>query len=323
MIITILLRAAIFAAELLLRTLPFIILGVIIGELMVTLKIVDKIAIFAKPLIRFAHLRKECGVSFLMSFASLTASNAMLADYHANKLITKKEMFLASLINSSIAASVTDFFLYNLPVTIPLLGLAGIGYSIIFLLIGFVEAGLLMVASRLMFEKRHDTFEPSTDIERKERIPLANAFTQSVKASIPTIKRITLIIVPVLFVVCILIEVGVFDALASYLSNVSSHFPIPLAGLGIIAAQFGNFIAACAVASPLLSAGEITGKEVILILLTGNVLTSIVMAFRCVMPYHVGIFGFRLGLELTVLSTIIWTSITITFLVILIILFGF
>ena len=322
MIMPILLRAAIVAAELLLRTLPFIILGVIIGEFMVTLKIVDKIAIFAKPLIRFAHLRKECGVSFLMSFASLTASDAMLVDYHAKKLITKKEMFLTSLINSSIAASITDFFLYNLPVTIPLLGLVGIECSIIFLLIGLVEAALLIVVSRLMLEKRQEAFEPSLDTEKKERIQLADAFTQSVKASIPIIKRITLTIVPILFVVCILIEAGVFEVLASYLSNVSSYFPIPPAGLGIIAAQFGNFIAACAVASPLLSAGEITGKEVILILLTGNVLTSIVVAFRCIMPYRVSIFGFRLGLELTALSTIIWTSITITFLVTLIILFG-
>jgi len=323
MIIMILLRASIFAAELLLRTLPFIILGVILGEFMVTLKIVDKIAILAKPIIGFAHLRKECGVSFLMSFASPVASDAMLADYHAKKLITKKEMFLASLINGSLPGNITEFFLYSLPVTIPLLGLAGIEYSLICLLLGFVEAGLLMVASRLMFEKRQDTFEPSLDTEKKERIHLADAFTQSVKASIPTIKRITLIILPILFVVCILIEVGVFDVLASYLSDVSSYLPIPPAGLGIIAVQFVDFVAACAVASPLLVAGEITGKEVIIALLTGNVLTSIVMAFRSGMPYYVGIFGFRSGLELTVLSTIIWTSITITFLVILIILFGF
>ena len=316
--ITILLTAAIFAAELLLRTLPFIILGVIIGEFLITLKIVDKIAILAKPIIGFAHLRKECGVCFLMSFASPVASDAMLADYHAKKLITKKEMFLASLINCSFPGNIAEFFLYSLPVTIPLLGLAGIGYSIIFLLIGLVEAGLLMVVSRLMLEKRHDTFEPSTDIERKERIPLANAFTHSVKASIPTIKRITLIIVPVLFVVCILIEVGVFDALASYLSDISSYFPIPPAGLGIIAVQFVDFVAACAVASPLLSAGDITGKEVIVALLTGNVLASTVMAFRSGMPYLIGIFGFRSGLELTVLSTIIWTSITIFFIIILV-----
>ena len=318
MIMPILLRAAIFAAELLLRTLPFIILGIIIGEFLITLKILDKIAILAKPIIGFAHLRKECGVSFLMSFASPTASDAMLADYHAKKLLTKKEMFLASLINCSFPGNIAEFFLYSLPVTVPLLGLAGIGYSIIFLLIGFVEAGLLMVVSRLILEKRQDTFEPAMDMEKKERIHLANAFTQSVKDSIPTIKRITLTIVPVLFVVCMLIEVGVFDVLASHLSDASPYLPISPAGLGIIIAQLGDFTAACAVASPLLSAGEITGKEVIVALLTGNVLASTVMAFRSGMPYLIGIFGFRSGLELTVLSTIIWTSITILFLVILI-----
>ena len=316
--IIILLKAAIFAAELLLRTLPFIILGVILGEFLITLKIVDKIAILAKPIIGFAHLRKECGVSFLMSFASPVASDAMLADYHAKKLLTKKEMFLASLINCSFPGNIAEFFLYSLPVTVPLLGLAGIGYSIIFLLIGFVEAGLLMVVSRLILEKRQDTFEPAMDKEKKERIHLADAFTQSLKASIPLIKRITLIIAPVLFAVCILIEVGVFEVLASYLNEVSSYFPIPPAGLGIIAVLFVDFVAACAVASPLLPAGAITGKDVILTLLIGNVLTSVVNAFRSGMPYLVGIFGFRSGLELTVLSTIIWTSITIVFIIILV-----
>lgn len=314
MIAMVLLRAAIFTAELLLYMYPFIVLGIIIAEFIVILGIVDKISILAKPIINFSHQKKECGVSFLMAFASPPAADAMLAEYHEKKLITKKEMFLAAMINSSFPIGVNNFF-YVVPVLIPLLGVTGLEYSLIFLLIGLVQAGVLMVASRLMLERRHATFEPS--VKKKERICLADAFTQSLKASIPTIKRITLIIVPALFVTCILIEAGVFDALASYISDVSYYLPIPPAGLGIITALFGNFIAACAVASSLLSAGMITGREVILTLLIGNVLASIVTAFKTIMPYYVGIFGFRPGLELTAIFMATWNATIITFIVIL------
>ncbi|RLA96167.1 MAG: nucleoside recognition protein [Deltaproteobacteria bacterium] len=314
MIAMVLLRAAIFTAELLLHMYPFIVLGIIIAEFIVNLGIVNKISILAKPVINFSHLKKEYGASFLMAFASPPAADAMLAEYYEKKLITKKEMFLAAMINSSISININDFF-YIVPVLIPLLGVTGLEYALIFLLIGFVQAGILMVASRLMLKRRHEVFEDS--MKKKERICLADAFTQSLKGSIPTIKRITLTIVPALFVTCILIEAEVFDALASYISGVSYYLPIPPAGLGIITALFGNFIAACAVASSLLSAGLITGREVILTLLIGNVLTSIVTAFKTIMPYYVGIFGFRPGLELTAIFMAIWNATIITFIAVL------
>lgn len=127
----------------------------------------------------------------------------------------------------------------------------------------------------------------------------------------PVIKRIVAITIPTTFIVFILMEIGVFDILASYLSGVSSYFPIPGEGIAIIAAQFGNFIAAITIASNLLATGVLTGKEVVITLLVADVLTTIMVTVRWLIPYYLGIFGPRIGTEIMVLATTIRTGIMI------------
>jgi hypothetical protein len=308
----ILLDSAILAGELLCRTLPFMILGVLVAELIVALGVVDKISFIARPITDFSHLRRECGASFLLAFGSPSAANAMLAQYRKKGFISKREMFLASIINSFPA--ILMHWRSMLPPLIPLLGIIGLAYFLILALTGLVKTALLMVASRFLLKNRDDC---ELALEERKRLPLNEAFKESWQVSKGTIKRMLLITVPTMFVVCILIKVGAFEALSAYLSGMSAYLPIPPSGLGIIAAQFGHSIAAYTVASGLLAAGEITGKEIILTLLVGSVLTSIVSMFRSTMPYYVGIFGLRTGLELMVLSSAIRNIIVIVFIVIL------
>ncbi|MEW6425608.1 MAG: hypothetical protein AB1523_12875 [Bacillota bacterium] len=158
------------SGKLLLRTLPVIILGVILGEFLISLKLVEKLSFLAKPITNFSHLRHECGISFITAFASPAAANSMLARYQ---------------------------------------------------------------------------------------------------------------------------------------------------GLGIVAAQLGHSNAAYAVASGLLSSGEISAKGVVLSLLAGDVLSGIAMMFRYLMPYYVGIFGLRTGLELMGISVTIRNGIVIAFILVL------
>ncbi len=131
------------------------------------------------------------------------------------------------------------------------------------------------------------------------------------QTSTPVIKRIVAITIPTTFIVFILMEIGVFDTFASYLSGVSTYFPIPLEGLTIIAAQFGNFIAANTIASNLLTTGVLTGKEVVITLLVADVLSTIMVTVRWLIPYYLGIFGPRIGTEIMVLATTIRTGIMI------------
>jgi len=300
------------ALELLAETLPFMILGVILAELIIALSIVDKLAFLAIPIAGFAHLRSECGVSFMTAFLSATSANAMLADYYNKKLLGKTELFIASLMNSF--PVIVMHWRYLLPTLIPLLGAVGIIYFGILMLIGLIKTFIIMLAGKLLLPKRFCT----VDTKIREMLPLRDALKSSIQGSKGTIKRIVSTTVPMMFLTAFLIKAGTFDILANYLSNASIHLPIPASGVGIIAAQSANGVAAYTVASGLLSAGELSTKEIILTLLFGDVLTSITTSMRYYVPYYVGIFGPGIGIQMMFLATLIRNIIIILFILVLI-----
>ena len=306
------LGALALAGELLGRTLPFMILGVIAAEMIISMGFVNKLSFIARPITRFSHLKQECGVSFLMAFGSPSAANAMLAKYREDGLISKKEMFLASMINYF--PGVLLHWRIMLPLLIPLLGTIGLVYFLLIVLIGIIKTSLLMVASRFLLPASP---APKLTLETKPRPPFKEAFIQSLRSSRGTIKRMVVITVPTMLVISILIKAGVFESMASYLSGVSAYLPIPANGLAIIASMFGHAIAAFTVASNLLAVGEITARDVILSLLIGSVLSSIVFMLRISMPHYVGIFGPKTGIQLMLISSTIRSAITIVLIVIL------
>jgi hypothetical protein len=129
------------------------------------------------------------------------------------------------------------------------------------------------------------------------------ALKRSWRAARPKVVRVVKMTTAIMFLVSVLIQVGAFDLLALHLSGIRGYLPIPAAGLGIIAAQFGGYIAAYTVAGGLLAAGELSSKEVVVTLMIGNVITSAAWAARWLIPSHAGIFGPRIGTELVICST--------------------
>ncbi|WP_456486723.1 nucleoside recognition domain-containing protein [Candidatus Alkanophaga liquidiphilum] len=305
---SVLLGSSILASKLLLKTLPFMLVGVILAEFIVALGVVEKLSWLAKPITNFSHLREECGVSFLLAFISPTAANAMLADYYEKGFIEKRELFIAAMINSFPA--VVMHWRYLLPIVVPLLGIAGVIYFGMLMLVGLLKTTLLMLVGRFVLEGSGAS--PKSDARTGAKRPtLPEAFHKSLHSSKPVMKRIVAITVPTMFVVCLLIEVGAFDALSSLLSGVTSLLPVPPDALGVIAAHLGHHTAACTVASGLLAAGRLSVRDVVITLLFGNVLASITTALRFFAPHYVSIFGPREGLELMTVSTAIRDGITL------------
>lgn len=171
-----------------------------------------------------------------------------------------------------------------------------------------------MVASRILLPTRP---EPKLPPENKPRPPLKDAFIWSLRSSRGILKRMIIITVPTMLVISILIETGVFNGLTTYLSGISACLPIPASGLSIIAAMFGHSIAAYTVASNLLATGEIAARGIVLSLLIGSVLSSTIYMFRDVMPYYVGVFGPKAGVQITLLSSAIRSGIAFVLIVIL------
>ncbi|HID93572.1 MAG TPA: nucleoside recognition protein, partial [bacterium (Candidatus Stahlbacteria)] len=98
--IRVLLNATKLSLHFLSTSVPFMIAGVILAELIVALKFVDKIAFITKPITNFAHLSDECGTSFIAAFVSPASANSMLASFYNDGLIEKKELFIAAMMNS-------------------------------------------------------------------------------------------------------------------------------------------------------------------------------------------------------------------------------
>ena len=199
-----------------------------------------------------------------------------------------------------------------LPVLVPLLGVVGIIYFGMLTLVGLIKTVLIMIAGRILLEKKdrrqsqnckYESESRSEDKNKTVKLPsLKETVRISLQTSKPLIKRIVAITIPTTFIVFILMEIGAFDILAYYLSGVSTYFPIPVEGLTIIAAQFGNFIAANTIASNLLVTGVLTGKEVVITLLVADVLSTIMVTVRWLIPYYLGIFGPRIGTEIMVIA---------------------
>ena len=308
--VQILIESASTSFGLLSRSLPPMVLGLILAELIVVYDAAERIAFVARPITRFSHLSDATGASFMMAFFSAASANSMLAGYHHDGVIEKRELFVASLVNSFPAT--TMHWRSLLPVLIPLLGFTGLAYFGLLMLVGLLKTALVMAAGRLLLPGRPGAKAAEIIFEdlrvgigsvSKDRPHLGDALKISARAARPKVVRVVKMTTAIMFLVSVLIQVGAFDLLSQQLSGIGGLLPLPAAGISIIAAQFAGYIAAYTVAGGLLAAGEVTGKEVVVTLMIGNVITSAGWAVRWLIPSHAGIFGPRIGTELVICST--------------------
>jgi len=291
-----LLDTIIQSAEYLLKTGPSIILGVVLAELLVSLGWFYKFDFLVSPITNYAHLRKECGVGFLTAFASTSSANASLKSMYDGGMIKESELVIASVLNSFPA--IVMHWRTLLPILVPLLGTTGIIYVGLITLVGLLKTLIVLIAGHFLLEGEKVHFEA---FEKKEAPELKIAFKESLKTSKKTIIRIFKVMVPVTFLVFVLTDLGVFDSLGSYLNPISEYLPVPVEGLPVIAALFASHLAAYTLAASLMEQGILSGLEVIITLLVGNIVTSL-GTLRIYIPHYVGIFGPRIGMKTILIS---------------------
>ena len=293
---------------------PYMIVGVILAELFVELGWIEKIGFLVLPLTKFAHLRKECGVSFLTAFASPAAANASLKHLYDEELIDERELIISSILNSF--PSIIMHWRTLLPVLVPLLGVTGLIYVGLLTLVGFIKTTIVLFMGHFMLDEKPD----NPNIEQASRSSFPDAFRSSIGRSKKTLGRILGVMIPTTIVVFILIDMGLFDALATHLQAISEYLPVPASGLPIIAAQFASKIAAYTIAGNMLTEGILSSRDIVVTLLVGKILSSIT-TIRILAPYYMGIFGPRLGLKVMLLSALLREGILIVITLLLIMFF--
>ena len=289
------------------RTIPSIFLGIVLVNILENLGWTKRIGWIAKPFTRLGRLKEASGVSFIVSFGSPSSGNAMLMQLFRDKKIDKKEMYVASLANTFPAALM--HWRSMLPVLIPLLGMTGIIYFGTFVFIGFIKTIAVLIVGRFILKGNTDQLHVEDPVIIK--LKTIDLLKKSVTQGWPLMRRVIFITIPITILVFWLVDLGVFDWLTLHIQGVTKIFPVPVEGLSIAAAYFGQSVAAYTIAGNMLAAGAISSKDIILALLLGQLLSSVISSFRYSAPYYMGIFGTKMGTELLVYSSLLRILFTI------------
>jgi len=143
------------------RSVPGLLIGIFIAELLIEKGIINKLSPVGKPFVKLSNLPEECALAFATAFLNTRAGNAMLIDFYREGKIGKKELYIASLMNAFPA--MVRHWNSLIPVLLATLGTLGLLYFGILVLIGLSlihisEPTRLGMSSYAVFRKRFCSF---------------------------------------------------------------------------------------------------------------------------------------------------------------------
>ena len=270
--------------------------GLAVAQFFEALNWTEKVARLARPLSRLGNLSDTSATSFSMAFFSGIAANSLLAEAFANGKIDKKELICANLFNS-----LPTYFLH-MPtlffITVPLIKGAAFIYVALTLFAALFRSVVTLIVGRFWLGGKGSVAAPAPEMPgpRSWSEIRGQAWQQFQRR----MKKIVIFTVPIYTIIFFITRAGGFswlnEQMAQLLPAVSWLNP---QSMSIIAFHIAaEFTAGLAVAGALLDSGNMTGKEVVVALLVGNILSSPVRAVRHQFPYYAGIFSPRMALTL-------------------------
>jgi len=280
----------------------FIAIGLFIANFIESLNWTNRLAIFARPLIRIGRLSAITGASFSVAFISGVSANTMLAEAYEKGQMSKKELVLANLFNS-----LPRFFLH-LPtvffLTAPLIKTAAFFYVGITFIAAMLQTIIVVLAGRILLPEQDEAGEIA--FSKKSQVGWETAFTKSLKRLKKRIGKIMKFMVPVYLLFFLLSRYGLFTRVEDFIADRAWFLSwLNPQSLGIVVLHVTTeFSAGLTAASVLLAENSLTSKEVVLALLVGNILSTPIRAIRHQLPYYTGIFTPKLAVELVGFSQI-------------------
>ena len=290
-------------------SIPTLIVGLFVSKILIESNIIKKIYFIGKIFTKLANLPEECGIAITTSFIEPRVANIMLVDFYKKGIITKKELYISSLIDAFPA--MLRHWDSLLPILIATLGFFGIIYFIILVLIGLIQTIIFMVVGKITLKNR-EYKEDNTDKKIKlNKDVIYTAFKNTIKYSLPIIRDITIASIITSF----LIEFGFFNYLTEIIKLKAYCLPLSVEEISIAVTQPINYIGAFVLAGEFLNRGILNDVEVVRALLLGSILSSI-PALRFLATYYIGIYGFKDGFNLMMISTLVRIFITVLFIII-------
>ena len=286
----------------LLRLLLLLAVGLLAALFIESLNWTRRLATVARPLTRFGHLSPLVGAAFSLCFFSGLAANTMLAEGYDKQQLSRKELILANLFNSLPANFLhlpTTFF-----IAFPII--KGAAFVYMGLTVGAAVLRTLGIAliSRLLLPAANAEFAPRVELPADPAHPFRAALQNTMKRFKRRIRKIASYTVPIYIFFYYLNEAGFFAAAERFMTAHLGWWSwLSPQAISILTFQMAaEFTAGLAAAGSLLASGAMEAREIVLVLLIGNILSSPVRAIRHQYPYYAGIFKPVLAMELIVFS---------------------
>ncbi|MDJ0784172.1 MAG: nucleoside recognition protein [Desulfosarcinaceae bacterium] len=282
------------------RLIGFIALGLVVGQAIEAAGWTRRMAALTGPLFRLSRLGPQCGAAFSAAFFSGAAANGMLLEFYETERITRRQLFLANLMNQ-----VPVYFLHlptTLFIVLPMTGRAGVIYF-------GLTATALVVRTLAVALYGRSTLPPLAEV-----VPLpgkgqhtcgpAKTIWAAVRQRLPgRIQRIVVYVVPIYIAVFLAHSIGYFDAARHWMARFIVTSVLPVEAMSMVILGFAaEFTSGFAAAGAMLTAGVLTVKQTALALIIGNVVAFPIRALRHQLPHYMGIFSPRLGVELLLMG---------------------
>lgn len=282
----------------LLGFLPLMALGVLAAQLLLDLGWLQRVARLARPIQKWGSLPPECGASFLTAFLSPSTANAMLGQLHQAGRLDRRQVTAAALANTF--PGTIMHWRTGLPLALPLLGWYGLLYYLVTTLAAMIKLATVLIWSRHRASSPLGNAPPARQgTVFGERRGRWEAVGHSCRVAARTIWRISRTVVPVTFAVYLLLNADWPEPLKQEAAKAGRWLDLlglspPLAA--VVAARMVSSVGAFSLAGSLLSAGQASGRDLVLALSLGNLLEAL-PGLRYMVPYYLGLFGRNLGDE--------------------------
>ena len=290
-----------------------ILIAMIISEIIIELGLLKKLKKIG-AITKLANLPEVCGVTFAVAIVSPTAANSMLQNMRENKILSDKEVLLASLLNSTIVP-LRETFTYHLPVILPILGLyVGIVYVGTIWLSSLALLTFVIIYGRMSLKNTSKKINVTVDNYCNHNRSIGNI----IKRCLNRFKRICVTLIVTTFLIFTMLDLSLTKKIEEYIMPLGKVIGLPPQIFPAIAAYIVSPIVGFSMLATLLHNGIITEHDAIISLLLGSIFMIPILYARYYFPQWISIFGLKLGILRGMISLSI--SITIRIIVLLILL---
>ncbi len=299
------------------RAVCLIIVGIVAVNILARTGIFSRFTKISRPLCRISGLSDGAALSIIAMAVNATAGKSMLAEYHRDGKVDKKEIIPALLIGTFPVVFGESLFRVQLPTAIVLLGpVVGGIYTLLNLFSAFLQALAALLYTRLVLTHKSGRLPVAAGTVNGTGTGNANAnanelpeitsitpetVREGVRQSIPTLKRVLPATITAILAFYVLSLTGLMDFIGMAFGPVLHLAGLPGESTAALVAQFMHFSAGYAVVASLMIEGVLTIKQAIITLIIGSMVVITMIYIKYSVPLYLSLFG-KEGVRISIIT---------------------